>query len=148
MLNVVKGVVTALPQEGVPGQIKCGNGLAFSFTLNDLSESYKPALNDIVEVDEDDGKLLKIALYHRQGYVPQKEASVDLRIKCPYCGKKIMPKAQSKDGRVVATYCPECMEKLEEFPEDPKKKTPLITWALLIISMVLLAIAMWQSTNN
>lgn len=147
MLNVVKGVVTTLPQEGVPGQIKCGNGLVFSFALKDLDESYKPQLNDIVEVDEDDGKLLKIALYHRQGYVPQKEASVDLRVKCPYCGKKIMPKAQTKDGRVIATYCPECQAKLEEFPEEPKKKPPVLQWALLIISLILLAIAMWQSSN-
>lgn len=147
MLNVVKGVVTTLPQEGVPGQIKCGNGLVFSFTLKDLDESYKPLLNDIVEVDEDDGKLIKIALYHRQGYVPPKEASVDLRVQCPFCGKKIMPKAQTKDGRVVATYCPECKEKLEEFPEELKKKTPVITWALLVISLILLAIAMWLSTN-
>jgi DNA-directed RNA polymerase subunit RPC12/RpoP len=142
MQQVLKGVVVRIPAETQPGLIKCGRGKDFPFSGSVCAPGYAPLVRDVVAVTEENGALSAVRLYHREGFVPQKEATADLRIKCPHCGEKMMPKARFEDGQLVATECPFCHEVLERVtPCSTSKKTKYIQWALLAAGLCFLLLA-------
>jgi ssDNA-binding Zn-finger/Zn-ribbon topoisomerase 1 len=142
MQQVLKGVVVRLPAEAQPGLIKCGRGKDFSFSAAVCVPGYIPLARDVVAVTEENGELSAVRLYHREGFVPQKEAAADLRIKCPRCGKKMMPKARFENGQIAETECPHCHEILERMePRPASRKAKYLQWGLLAVGAVCLLLA-------
>lgn len=146
MAEKLNGVIARLPSDTKKGVVNCGMGRVYTFDASVLSEGYVPQLKDAVEAEIRDDNVDSIKLLS-SGAAQSSDttASVDLKVKCPHCGKPMMPKAKIVNGKFVATVCPHCMATLEEIHEEapkPKKSTP---WALIVLvaaAVVLMVLAM------
>lgn len=140
---ILKGVITEVTNDGNLGKINCGGGNIYTFAADQLQTGYLPVLKDVVEFNLIEDQPFAIRLYHRSKALENSSgASVDLRVKCPACGKPIMPKAVVQNGKVTSTKCPECMAELEKFEEPPK--TNFYIWLIAILLGIVVAVAVYQ----
>lgn len=147
MAEKLNGVIARLPSDTKKGVVNCGMGRVFTFDATALSADYVPQLKDAVEAEIADDNIEKISFLSRTAPSAQSDttASVDLKVKCPHCGKPMMPKAKIVNGKFVATVCPHCMATLKEIHEEaakPKKSTPLALIVLAAAAVVLMVLAM------
>ena len=136
MAEKLNGVIARLPSEAKKGVVNCGMGRVFTFDTSVLSEGYVPQLKDAVEAEIADDNVEKIVFLSRSAPSVQADttASVDLKVKCPHCGKSMMPKAKIVNGKFVATVCPHCMATLEEIREEAEKTKKSTPWALIVLA--------------
>lgn len=146
MAEKLNGVIARLPSDSKKGVVNCGMGRVFTFDTAVLAADYVPQLKDAVEAEIADDNVEKISFLSRTAPSDQSDtaASVDLKVKCPHCGKPMMPKAKIVNGKFVATVCPHCMATLEEIHEEavkPKKSTPWALIALAAAAVILMVLA-------
>lgn len=141
--RVLKGVITEVTNDGNMGKVNCGGGNIYTFAADQLETGYVPVLKDVVEFNLIEDQPFAIRLYHRSETLESSSgASVDLRVKCPACGKPIMPKAVVQNGKVTATRCPECMTELEKFEQPPK--TNFFIWLVAILIGIVIVVSLYQ----
>ena len=140
---VLKGVVTEVLDNGNAGKINCGHGNIYTFVSDQLKTGYLPVLKDVVEFNLIEDQPFAIRLFHRSQALHDSgsSASVDLRVKCPHCGKPILPKAEFKEGRLIATHCPECNAELDKIERPPK--TTFFTWLIAILAALIVGIVVY-----
>lgn len=141
---VLKGVVTEVLDNGNAGKINCGHGNIYTFVSDQLKTGYLPVLKDVVEFNLIEDQPFAIRLFHRSQALhdsSSSSASVDLRMKCPHCGKPILPKAEFKEGRLIATHCPECNAELDKIKRPPK--TTFFTWLIAILAALIVGIVVY-----
>ena len=118
---ILKGVVTEIADNGNYGKINCGRGQVFTFNSNQLDANYQPVLKDVVQFDLIEDAPFAIRLYHRDKTLQNCEsAAVDLRINCPSCGEKILPKAKFVNGKLTGSFCPKCSQLISKADQPPK----------------------------
>jgi uncharacterized protein (DUF983 family) len=103
-----------------------------------------PVLKDVVEFNLIEDQPFAIRLFHRSQALHSSGssgASVDLRVKCPHCGKPILPKAEFKEGRLIATHCPECNAELDKIERPPK--TTFFTWLIAILAALIVGVVVY-----
>ena len=140
---VLKGVITEVLDDGNGGKINCGHGNIYTFASDQLETSYLPVLKDVVEFNLIEDQPFAIRLFHRSQSLQNSNgsASVDLRVKCPSCGKPIIPKAKFKEGRLIATHCPECNAELDKLERPPK--TTFFTWLIAILAALIVGVVIY-----
>lgn len=135
------GVITEIIDNGNMGEINCGSGNKYTFSADQLAEGYSPILKDIVKFELIEDSPFNIRLFHRAQGMSDDSAAVDLRVTCPHCHEKIIPKAKVQDGHVTATFCPKCQKELEKFDRPPKVN--VWNWLLAILCALLIASAVY-----
>ena len=146
---ILKGVITEVLDDGNAGKINCGHGNIYTFVSDQLETGYLPVLKDVVEFNLIEDQPFAIRLFHRSQALHSSGssgASVDLRVKCPHCGKPILPKAEFKEGRLIATHCPECNAELDKIERPPK--TTFFTWLIAILAALISAQPLSTKTNR
>ncbi len=92
---ILKGVITEVLDDGNAGKINCGHGNIYTFVSDQLETGYLPVLKDVVEFNLIEDQPFAIRLFHRSQALHSSGssgASVDLRVKCPHCGKPLLSK--------------------------------------------------------
>ena len=56
-------------------------------------------------------------------------------------GKPILPKAEFKEGRLIATHCPECNAELDKIERPPK--TTFFTWLIAILAALIVGVVVY-----
>ena len=141
---ILKGVITEVLDDGNAGKINCGHGNIYTFVSDQLEIGYLPVLKDVVEFNLIEDQPFAIRLFHRSQALHSygsSGASVDLRVKCPHCGKPILPKAEFKEGRLIATHCPECNAELDKIERPPK--TTFFTWLIAILAALIVGVVVY-----
>lgn len=143
---ILKGVITEITDDGNMGKINCGRGQIYTFAADQLDKDYIPVLRDVVEFDLIEDQPFAIRLYHRaRALEGSNGASVDLRVSCPRCGKPIIPKAEIRKGRVIATRCPECNAELDRLERPPK--TTFFVWLVAILAAIIVGVMVYSLFN-
>ena len=138
----LKGVITEVIDNGNMGTIKCASGETFTFKADQLEQGYLPILNDVVEFSTIEDEPFAVELFHRKEDAPKDSTGVDTKIKCPHCGKRIIPKASMGNGRVSSLICPKCQKELEKFDSPPK--TSIWIWIAAILCGLIVATFIYQ----
>ena len=140
MYKTLKGIVTKLPEEGSPGTIQCSEGQSFSFSQKDTG-SYRPLVDDVVTIEVIEDQVKACHLFYRKEGISDTGASVDLKVPCPYCARRMMPKARvNKKGQIIATICPFCGHELEKIKPVSKSfpyKAILLLGLLFVFGVLL-----------
>ncbi len=140
MYKTLKGVVTKLPEEDSPGTIQCSEGQSFSFSQEDTG-TYRPLVDDVVTIEVIENQVNACYLFYRKTGTSDSSVAVDLKVPCPHCARRMMPKAQvNKKGQIIATICPFCGNELEKIKPTPKSfsyKTILLLGLLLLLGVLM-----------
>lgn len=110
------------------GFVRCNDGWEFFFGFRVVEETRLPRVGDKVDFlprfqDPVPGKAPEIKRMRFSKLVPQERALLkddldDGRVRCPNCGKRVVPRIVTWRGKPEASYCPLCGSLLKQMMKE------------------------------
>ena len=148
----LEGTVTHFNSEKGFGFVKCRDGREFFFGFRVVEEKRFPRVGDKVQflpsyLEPKPGKAPEIKRMRFAKLVPgevslQEDGLDDGMVRCPNCGKRVMPRVVTWRGSPESTYCPLCGGLIKQFIKplpEPLDKTKPGEFGVSLIGMFVAA---------